>query len=125
MVRRSLIALSIAVLLMPGAARAHHSGSEFDRTRPIIVTGVVKKFLWANPHGWLYLDVPNGKGGTDEWALEGGSVVVMIRNGWTAKSLLPGQTVRVLVAPRRDGRNGGEFLSVTFEDGKVLSFGIV
>jgi hypothetical protein len=49
----------------------------------------------------------------------------MARNGWTAKSIQTGQKVRVLVAPRKDGSNGGEFLSVTFAAGKVLAFGIL
>jgi hypothetical protein len=121
-----LMAIVALMILAPmGSLVAHHSAAAFDRSQAIIVTGTVQKFVWANPHSWLYMQVPDGKGGEAQWALEGGSVPVLARNGWTAKSIQIGQKLRVLAAPRKDGTNGGEFLSVTFADGKVLSCGII
>ena len=120
-----LVIAALTVVAPLSRLSAHHSPAAFDRSQTIIVTGTVKKFAWANPHSWLYMQVPDGKGGDEQWTLEGGSVPVMARNGWTAKSIQTGQKVRVLVAPRKDGTNGGEFLSVTFADGKVLAFGII
>lgn len=114
-----------ALVLTATIAAAHHSPAAFDRTNPLIVQGTVAEFKWVNPHSWLYMQVPDGRGGVDKWTLEGGSTSVMVRNGWKSDSLKPGMKVRALVAPNRDGSNGGELLSVTFEDGKVLAFGTI
>ena len=111
--------------LLSGVSLAHHSPAAFDRTNPLLVEGTVEEFKWTNPHSWLFVQVPNDNGGTDKWSLEGGSTSVMIRNGWKSSSLQPGMKVKALIAPNRDGSNGGELLSVTFEDGKVLAFGII
>lgn len=99
--------------LLAGAALAHHAGTMFDRTNPVAVTGTMKEFRWANPHSWLSMEVPDGKGGSDLWTLEGGSVTFMVHNGWTRTSIMPGDPIKAIVAPRRDGTNGGEFMSVT------------
>ena len=112
---RTLIACGMLAGSLPlgGAAFGHHSGTMFDRTHPIAVVGTLTDFRWANPHSWITMDVPDGKGGTDVWTLEGGSVTFMVHNGWTRTSILPGDKIKAIVAPRRDGTNGGEFMSVT------------
>jgi hypothetical protein len=115
--------------LLP-ALNAHHAATVFDRSKPIVVTGVVREFRWTSPHAWIYLDVPRdanaGNAPHDEWAFEGASIAVMVRNGWRNSSLRTGDRVRVLAAPRKDGTRGGEFLSVTItESGKVLRLGII
>lgn len=123
--RNLFAAAALVSMLSTGAVVAHHSPAAFDRTNPLIVQGTVQQFKWVNPHSWVFLQVPDGKGGTDKWTLEGGSTSVMVRNGWKSTSLKPGQKVKALIAPNRDGSNGGELLSVTFEDGKVLAFGTI
>jgi len=94
------------------SASAHHSVARFDRSHPIAVTGTLKEFIWANPHTWIYVMVPNGKGGMDEWDLEGPAVNGLARAGWKIDTLKPGMKVRLKVSPRRDGEIGGEFTSV-------------
>ena len=123
------IALAPAALMLGLAATtpaaAHHSASAYDRTRNLTVAGTVKEFKWANPHTWLYVLVPDGKGGTDLWSFEGGSVSVLARNGWRAKSILAGQHVRVVAQPNRNGSNGGGFIKVMFDDGSFLHIGVI
>lgn len=109
--RRSVILP--ACLAVWGSASAHHSSTMFDRTNPLAVTGTLTDFRWANPHSWITMSVPNGKGGFDTWTLEGGSVTIMIRNHWDRTSIVPGDKIKAVVAPRRDGTDGGEFMSVT------------
>ena len=125
MIKIYLSVLASLALLVAAPASAHHSASSFDRTKPIAVSGTVKLFRWTNPHSWITLAVPDGKGGSEEWKVEGPSVSIMARNGWKSSSLKVGDRVRLLVAPNRDGSKGGEFLSVTKADGTVLRFGIV
>jgi hypothetical protein len=127
--RLALIWLCAAAVTL--SAGAHHAATVFDRSKPVIVTGVVKEFRWTSPHAWIYLDVPRaanspGNAPHDAWAFEGASISVMVRNGWKSNSLRPGDHVRILAAPRKDGTQGGEFLSVTLtESGKVLRLGII
>lgn len=118
--------LGSALIAVPvTGAFAHHSGAAFDRSKPITVKGKLKSFRWANPHTWMDVEVPNGKGGTDLWRVEGPSVSILARNGWKKTSVKPGETIKLLVAPNRDGSNGGEFLVVQKADGEVLKFGVV
>jgi hypothetical protein len=104
---------------------AHHSNSAYDRNKQLVVSGTVKQFRWANPHVWLYVMVPNGKQGTDLWSLEGGSISVLSRNGWRSDSIKAGDHVRVVAQPNRDGSNGGGFVSVRMDDGKVYAIGVL
>lgn len=110
-----------ALLATSATALGHHAATMFDRSMPIVVTGTLQEFRWANPHSWIALLVPNGQGATDKWVLEGTSVTSMVRNGWTKDSLAPGDQIRAVVAPRKDGSHGGEFMSVTnLRTGRIL-----
>lgn len=112
----------VLVLLSAAPGMAHHSGAAFDRSKSVVITGTVTKYAWHNPHVFVYLEVPDGKGGMQEWALEAGSISIMARSGWKKDSLKPGDKVRTVTAPYRDGSTRGEVMSVRFEDGRVLSF---
>ena len=120
-----LMAAAAAMSLWAGAAVAHHSNSAYDASRQLAVTGTVKEFRWANPHCWLYLQVPDGKGGSDVYAFEGGSVSVLARNGWHADSVKTGMRVRAVIHPNKDGSKGGSFESVRLEDGRVFAIGVI
>jgi hypothetical protein len=101
-------------------AVAHHSFAMFDANKRITVEGSVKEFHWTNPHSWIFLMVPNANGQPEEWAIELGSPSGLIRQGWEPKTLTAGMKVKVLLRPLKDGKVGGQFLSVTLPDGKVL-----
>ncbi|MGC3982601.1 MAG: DUF6152 family protein [Steroidobacteraceae bacterium] len=106
-----------------GTATAHHSVAAFDRANPVALSGTVKEFKYTNPHTWIYLMVPDGKGGEQQWDLEGGSVNMVVRQGWTKDTLKQGMKVKLRIAPRKDGAPGGEWLSVIEVDGKPLDTG--
>ena len=41
----------------------HHSeAAEYDSTKPVKVTGTIKKVEWQNPHVWFYVDVKDENG---------------------------------------------------------------
>lgn len=103
-------------------AYAHHSAAAFDRTKPFILKGTMIAWEWANPHIWARVRVPDGKGGSVIYKLEGPSATGMARNGATAHSFNPGDSAKFLVAPYRDGSTGGEFLAVWQADGTQLKF---
>lgn len=114
------LAAAACGLLMAVAtgAQAHHSVAAFDRTHPATLSGTVKDFRFTNPHTWIYLLVPDDHGGEHQWDLEGGTVNMAVRQGWTSKTLQPGMKVKLLIAPRKDGSDGGEWLRLLEIDGK-------
>jgi len=118
------VKMKIATALMPmffaGQVAAHHSVAAFDRENPGVLSGTVKEFKMTNPHTWLYVMVPDGKGGEEEWAMEGGAVNMVVRKGWTKDTIKAGMPIKLLIAPRKDGALGGEWLQVLELDGKPM-----
>lgn len=123
--KKYLLAIGVSLFISGAATQAHHSNSAYDRTRNITVAGTVKEFKWVNPHVWLYMLVPDGKGGSDVWSFEGSSVAVLARNGWSANAIKPGQKIRVIAQPNTDGSHGGGFIKVLFDDGTSLHIGTI
>lgn len=116
------VALLLAVvgMLGTGSAFAHHSAAAFDRARPVLMKGTVERFVWANPHTWLYMQVPNEHGATDEWLLEGPPVSMLVRKGWSGKTLMVGEKLQLIVALYKDGSKRGEFTTVRDDTGREL-----
>lgn len=114
--------ITVAVALCFGAtALAHHSAAAIDIRRTETITGTVKEFLWANPHCWIYVLVAADDGSTEEWGIEGPPVMGMARVGIRKSTLKPGDRVEVQINPRKDGKRGGGFRSVTLlESGETF-----
>ncbi len=118
--RKFLIGLALAASGPPMAAFAHHSFAMFDRNRTDTVVGTVEALEMVNPHAWLRVMVANPQGRPQEWSMEMGGPGQLERNGWTATSVQPGDKVSVVIHPLRDGSYGGQLVSVTLPNGKVL-----
>lgn len=97
MMRRGGLVLSAVLVLAPVAAtHAHHSFSaEFDRDKPITLTGAVTKLEWTNPHARIYIDVEDEEGVVVNWDFELGPPNGLMRLGWNASSLREGQVVTI------------------------------
>lgn len=113
-------ALGAALSIAP-MAQAHHSNSAFYVTKVITIKGVVKEFKWANPHVWVIVVVDDGKGGQVEWKVEGRPPGILLRAGWTPKSLQPGETVTIDLSPAKDDSASGLIARVTKADGTILA----
>jgi hypothetical protein len=109
------------VLLTAVPAWAHHSMAGFDRTKTVSLNGTVKQFKWANPHAWIEMEIPDGKGGATTWNVEMTSPAVLIRAGWKSSIIKPGDKVTVMAHPQQSGEPGGIFVSLTLPDGKTLT----
>ncbi len=105
------------------AAYGHHSVAGIATNETVTKEGIVKQFKWANPHSWLEVEVPNAKGGTDVWNLEMMPPSYLIRSGWKATIVQPGDKVTFTARPFRNGDPGGVFVSLTLADGRVLGSG--
>ena len=117
--KKLIVAIGL-VLVMTAAAAAHHSAAPFDITKTKTISGTVKQVQWTNPHSWVWVDVPNGKGGVETWGIEGMSPNYLERRGWTKNTLKPGDKITIDVRPMKDGSNGGMFVQATLADGKVM-----
>jgi hypothetical protein len=105
--------------MLSAMAAAHHSFAQFGSST-MQIEGTVTKFEWTNPHAWIWLEVPDGKGGSVKWALECQSPSGLSRHGWNRKTLQPGDKVTADLHQMRDGSNAGEFVKIVRSDGSVL-----
>jgi hypothetical protein len=117
--RRAVMVAGMCVAAASVAA-AHHGFAVFDTSSQKAITGTVKLFEWTNPHTWVWLDVPNDKGGVDTWGFEGMSPNFLGRRGWTRKTLQPGDKITVTYFGMKDGSKGGAFLSCKRPNGDEL-----
>ena len=110
-----------AVLLASTSVFAHHSSAGIDRTKSVELVGTIKQFSWTNPHSWMEVDVPDGKGGILTWKVEMTSPAYLVRAGWKSTTVKTGDEVKVTVRPLRDGLPGGLFVSVLLADGRTFT----
>jgi hypothetical protein len=97
MMSRVFLSLIVAGLLLVAIpAAAHHSiAAEFDTTKPISFTGIVKKVDWMNPHIYTHVEVKEADGKVIVYRVEGGPPNALFRSGWRQDSLTIGETVSV------------------------------
>ena len=88
-------------------AGAHHSAAMFDDEINTVLEGTVTKFDYLNPHSWLYVEVENEDGSTTDWGFELDAPPRLRRVGVSPNYWQPGDEVRIVTNPLRDGRPAG------------------
>jgi hypothetical protein len=128
MTRSTLAPLAVAAaaaagLGAPSNAPAHHSFAMFDFSRTVTLKGQIKELQWANPHVIVWVETsPEAGRASETWSAELTSPGNLGRQGWTKRTLKPGDKVEVEVSPLRDGGKGGAFRKATLADsGRVLT----
>ena len=123
---RNLLLSVFAFALMLGWTTAplfaHHSfAAEFDGSKPVKVTGVVKKVEWMNPHIWFYVEVKDEiTGRTAVWGFSAGPPATLVRRGIKRDVLKIGDTVKVDGFLAKDGSPNASGGKVTFADGRQV-----
>ena len=122
--KRQLLVLAVgaAFAAASGAALAHHSFAMFDQEHPMELKGTVTEFKFTSPHTFILLKVKGDDGNPVVWNLEGGSPSALVRDGWTSKSLKPGDELEMKIDPLRSGAPGGAWTvpKTHFKDGKPI-----
>ena len=98
-----------AALGLAGSAFAHHSFAMFDQEHPIELSGTVKEFKFTSPHTFVLLEVKGSDGSPTVWNLEGASPSALVREGWSSKTLKPGDELKMTIDPLRSGAPGGSW----------------
>src|SRR5262245_25867968 len=123
---RSLFVVA-AVFVVIGASVpviAHHSfAAQFDRNKPVTLTGPVTKVEWINPHGRLFIDAKDASGKVVNWEIELGAAAILTRNGWKRADVPVGGVVTVTGYLAKDGSNMANASSVTLADGRRVFAG--
>ena len=100
-------------------AWSHHSHAMFDHSKQVTATGTVSKYVYRNPHVYLYIDIQGDNGETKNYAIEMSNLTNMIKRGIGKATFKPGDTVKVNFHPLSDGRPGGSYITIVAADGKT------
>lgn len=116
---------AVLLLLLCAAVstvHAHHSfTAEYDRTKPVKVSGIVRKVEWSNPHIWFYVEGKDDiSGRTAVWGFSGAPPGMLKRRGISRDALKVGDTIVVDGFLARDGSTNASGGRVTFPDGRQV-----
>ena len=116
----AVVALGLAVSRAP--ADAHHASAPFyDDTKEVEAVGTVERFVFRNPHSFLFINGENEAGEAVEWEVELGAAVSMRRSGWTPETIRAGDPIRAVGNPSRaEGTYGICCAQLTRPDGSRI-----
>jgi hypothetical protein len=114
------VAFAVACALA-SSAEAHHSAAVFYQVdKEITVEGVVTSYTLGNPHARIYMTVKGPNGEDQKWMAEGGSRTVLLRNGWSGDEVKPGDRIKIIGNPSRDGSYVVHWQKLVLPSGKEL-----
>jgi hypothetical protein len=96
---RYLLTAFIIMVLFTGAAIAHHGWSNYDETKTLNLTGVIRESGYSNPHGYVRLQVEGEQGKV--WYVVLAPPARMQGRGLSREMLKEGTTATVVGYPHR------------------------
>ena len=122
---RATVAVALTAVLSAPTVSAHHSfGVAFDATKTVMLTGVITKIAWTNPHTHVWVDVKDDSGKVVNWTLEGYPPNVLERTGWRKDvTIKVGDMLTFFGWRARDGSPYAHLREATLASGQKLFFG--
>ena len=117
----SALLVGAALVVPSGPLPAHHSFSMYE-DQPTPIEGTVLEFKYTNPHTFIIVRAKGQDGHTVVWRLEGPSPASLAREGWSIKSLKPGDQIKATIYPSRENKTSGVYYPrfMTFRDGRAI-----
>ena len=112
-------AIVIAVLAAAVPISAHHSWP-VDMSKLVTVKGTVTEVMWENPHPMFTLEVRTSDAKTEKWTVGGPAINRMEANGWTPKTIKPGDMITGIGYQFGDGQKIIRLEKVVLPDGKEM-----
>jgi hypothetical protein len=106
----------------PAGIRAHHSGSEYDRTT-IEIEGKLLDVAWQNPHVHFTVRAVDPGGKVTTWDIEANSLSILRRTDATPENLKVGDTIKVAGAPSRRAPNRMWAMNILAASGREIVLG--
>ncbi len=100
-----LFPVAAGLLLISFSLLAHHGQAGYNTTETVALSGSLAEFQFVNPHSIVNLNVKDDKGETQAWQGELTSPNHLIRAGWTATTLKPGDRVTMSGYRAKSGAN--------------------
>src|ERR1700678_2687406 len=125
--RRYVWLVLLSLLLLPAQARAHHSfNAEFDANKTVIISGVLTKVEWINPHCFWWIQGKDQDGNEGLWSVQGFSPselhIAGIKRDMAGK---PGDEVTFDGYAAKDGTKHLAFGKILkFADGRSVTMGV-
>ena len=114
----------MTLLVVAGAARAHHSFAGYEQDKQIRLQGVVTHYQWTNPHVYIGLDTVDAESGeVRHWLIECANPGILNRVGWKWNMIHEGDEVTAIVAPLQNGDPGALLKGIRLADGSEYSNG--
>ena len=127
--KRITLGLAAAALVAGGVGLAvpsiaHHAfASEFDSSRPIVLSGTVTRARFVNPHSWIYIDVRGADGTVTNWGFEFGTPSSLRTNGITRETVQAGTHVRIAGFRAKNGGPFGYSTTLVLDNGQRFATG--
>jgi len=106
MIRSAFVLIGVLIITaIAGRAFAHHSfTAAYESGKRMEVEGVVKEFIWRNPHSFVRIEVTDKSGKVETWSLEWGSSNQLSAAKYpvTRTSIKAGDRIIAGGEPRRD-----------------------
>ena len=119
--RQLCFSIVLLTCIAAGAAQAHHSfAAEFLADEVETIEGKVVQVWFKNPHVRYYIDITSEDGEPESWDVRGSSPTILVRRGWTPKTIQEGDRIKVHGHLGRDGRKLMSWIYVELEDGTRL-----
>ena len=101
--RNVALAAVAGVLLMSGAALAHHSQvAVYHSNTEQKIEGELVQVLIRSPHSWVHVEAKDEKGEIQRYAIEWGGAAQLRNAGVDGKTLKVGDKVRITGRPGRN-----------------------
>lgn len=122
LVAATLAAAAAGLVLARTPAAAHHSSAPFyDDTKRVEAVGTVARFVFRNPHSFLFISGETESGEAVEWEIEMTAAVSMRRSGWTPETIRAGDPIKAVGQPSRaPGTYGMCCAQLTRPDGSPI-----